>query len=347
MLTPKQVLFLGSLAKRLEGRGISLYLTTRNYRETVELANLKGLELEKIGRHGGASLEKKLRYSCLRSSRLSKKVHDEKVDLAVSFSSVEAARVAFGLSIPHLCISDSPHSEAVSRLTVPLSSMLYTPWIIPKAAWTCYGIKRDRIFHYKALDPAAWLKGFKPDPSTIDELGLSGKPVIVFRPEEEQASYMLNERRRSPIPLVLKDLLKTDLNVEFIVVPRYKEQYLYYSKTFRGRVKVLRRIIDGASLLSYSTAFVGAGGTMTCEAALLGVPTLSCYPLEPTFVERFLLRRGLILRSLDPREIAEFIFKALEDGDLAAASKDKARLLLASMEDPVETLSKAIEAYAA
>ena len=346
MLTPKHVLFLGSLAKRLEDKGFSLYLTTRSYRETVELADLKGLELEKIGRHGGASLEEKLRCSCLRASKLSKKVYDEKVNLAVSFSSVEAARVAFGLSIPHLCISDSPHSEAVSRLTVPLSSMLYTPWIIPKIAWMRYGIGKDRIFHYRALDPAAWLKGFKPNPSILNELDSPEKPIIVFRPEEEQASYMLTERKWSPIPMVLKDLLKVDLSAEFIVIPRYREQYLYYSKAFRGKIRVLRRVVDGASLLSYSTVFIGGGGTMTCEAALLGVPTISCYPLEPTFVERFLLRRGIILRSLDHKRIARFIIKVLKDEDLAAASKDRARLLLDSMEDPIEALSRAIEAYA-
>ncbi|MGC8849083.1 MAG: DUF354 domain-containing protein, partial [Candidatus Bathyarchaeia archaeon] len=217
IITPKQVLFLGSLAKHLEYKGFSLYLTTRNFKETLELADLKGLKLESVGKHGGGSLIEKLRQSCLRASKLSGRVYDEGVDLAVSFSSVEAARVAFGLSIPHICISDSPHSEAVSRLTIPLSSTLYTPWIIPKEAWTHYGIRGDQIFHYRALDPAAWLKGFKPDPSVLDELGLSGRPVVVFRPEEEQASYMMTVREESPIPMVLKQLIKTGLPAELVV----------------------------------------------------------------------------------------------------------------------------------
>lgn len=347
VLTPKQVLFLGSLAKRLEDRGFSLYLTTRGFKETLELADLKGLKMESIGRHGGGSLMEKLRQSCLRASRLSRRVYDEGVDLAVSFSSVEAARVAFGLSIPHICISDSPHSEAVSKLTVPLSSMLHTPWIIPKEAWTRYGIGEDRILHYRALDPAAWLKGFKPDPSVLDELGLSGKPVVVFRPEEEQASYMMAGGEGSPIPVVLRKLIKTGLPADIVVLPRYREQRIRYIKAFKGGVNVPGRTVDGASLLSCSVAFVGAGGTMTCEAALLGVPTLSCYPLEPTIVERFLAEKRLILRSLDPKRIVEFVVEALEDESLAAASRDRARLLLESMEDPVDPISRAIEAYAA
>jgi predicted glycosyltransferase len=346
LLTPKQVLFLGPLARRLEDKGFSVYLTARGFRETVELADRKGLRLESIGRHGGGSLIGKLRQSSLRILRLTGRVHGEGVDLAVSFSSVEAARVAFGLSIPHICISDSPHSEAVSRLTVPLSSMLYTPWIIPKEAWTRYGIEGDRVFHYRALDPAVWLKGFKPDPSVLDELDLSGKPIITFRPEEEQASYMI-AGGRSPIPMVLKRLLKAGLPAELVVLPRYREQRLRYIRAFKGRVKVPVRVVDGASLLFYSTAFIGAGGTMTCEAALLGVPTLSCYPLEPTIVERFLIGEGLILRSLNHERIVEFIMEALRDDGLSSTLKERARLLLGSMEDPVEVLSRAIEAYAA
>ncbi|MGC8849082.1 MAG: DUF354 domain-containing protein, partial [Candidatus Bathyarchaeia archaeon] len=130
-------------------------------------------------------------------------------------------------------------------------------------------------------------------------------------------------------------------------LPRYREQRLRYIKAFKGKVRVPERIVDGASLLSYSAAFVGAGGTMTCEAALLGVPTLSCYPLEPTIVERFLAEKGLIMRSLDPGRIVEFIVEALRDESLAAASKSKARPLLESMEDPADSISEAIEAYAA
>ncbi|MEM2123582.1 MAG: DUF354 domain-containing protein, partial [Candidatus Bathyarchaeia archaeon] len=312
----------------------------------LELADLKGLKLESIGRHGGGSLIGKLRESCLRASRLAGRVYDERVDLAVSFSSVEAARVAFGLSIPHICISDSPHSRAVSRLTVPLSSMLYTPWIIPKEAWTSYGIDGDHIFHYRALDPAVWLRGFKPDPSVLDELDLSGRPIIVFRPEEEEASYMISSER-SPIPAVLRGLLEIGLPVDLVVLPRYREQRLRYGRGFKGRVKVPVKAVDGASLLSYAAAFIGAGGTMTCEAALLGVPTISCYPLEPTIVERFLIDEGLVMRSTDPKGIIEFIMEALKSEGLASSSKEKAHLLLDSMEDPVEALGRAIEDYAA
>ena len=123
ILTPKQILFLGSLADYLKKKGFQLFLTSRNYREAIELAEMKDLDIIRVGRHGGNSLEGKLLYSCYRTTKLAQMINKKEIDLLVSFSSVEAARVAFGLSIPHLCISDSTHAEAVSRLTIPLSSI--------------------------------------------------------------------------------------------------------------------------------------------------------------------------------------------------------------------------------
>ena len=78
-------------------------------------------------------------------------------DVAITFSSPEGSRVAFGLGIRHIGFNDSPHAEAVAKLTIPLTSKLYCPWVIPHSAWSGYGIARKNIVHYRALDPA-WLK---------------------------------------------------------------------------------------------------------------------------------------------------------------------------------------------
>jgi len=40
---------------------------------------------------------------------------------------------------------------------------------------------------------------------------------------------------------------------------------------------------------------------MTAEAAMLGVPTISCYPGEPTIIERYLVREKLIERICRPK----------------------------------------------
>ena len=346
ILTPKQILFLGSLADYLEKKGFQLFLTSRNYREAIQLAEMKDLDMITVGRHGGGSLEGKLLYSCIRTTKLAKMVKKKEIDLLVSFSSVEAARVAFGLSIPHLCISDSPHAEAVSRLTIPLSSILYSPWVIPKEAWIGYGIDENLIFHYQALDPAAWLKTHTPNATILEELQIDPElPIIVFRPSEIQAAYMMTTSKSSPIPEVIEQCVKKDIDAEIIVLPRYREQYLFYKKRFSKQVKVLQKVIDVTNLLTYTTIFIGAGGTMTCEAALLGVPTISCYPSTPTYVERFLIKNELVQRSLDPQTIINFISSYLHDENSRKKLAAKANQLLSSMDNPITILADAVTRY--
>ena len=114
--------------------------TSRQYREANELAKIKGLDLLIVGSHGGADLYKQLYESTARVMELSKTIQRFSPDLAVSFSSPEASRVSFGLGVDHLGFNDSPHAEAVARLSVPLLTKLFTPSIIPLTSWTKYGV---------------------------------------------------------------------------------------------------------------------------------------------------------------------------------------------------------------
>ena len=110
--------------------------TSRRYREATELARIKKLDLTVVGKHGGADRYDKLRESAMRSYELAEVVKRFGPDLAVTFSSPEGSRIAFGLGIRHIGFNDSPHAEAVAKLTIPLMKKLCCPWVIPHSAWT-------------------------------------------------------------------------------------------------------------------------------------------------------------------------------------------------------------------
>src|SRR3989338_409287 len=95
ILTPKQVMMFGRLAKEL-GEEHELLITTREYKETNQLIKLKGIEANLVGRHGGGTLEGKLNAGIERMNLLNKLIQEEKPDVLVSLSSPEASRVAFG-----------------------------------------------------------------------------------------------------------------------------------------------------------------------------------------------------------------------------------------------------------
>jgi len=350
ILTPKQVYFLAELTCKAEVMGHEVLLTTRHYREVNELLALKGIEAIRIGRHGGSTLKGKLEANARRVLGLIDIVTKYKPDVVVSSSSPEAARVAFGLGFPHIYISDSPHAEAVCRLTIPLSRKLITPKIIPKKIWRKFGATPDMVVQYDALDPVVWIRSLHPDPHILDQLNLdSRRPIITFRAEEAFAAYLLGVvTDKEPVILpVIKDLMdKLGDTAQFIALPRYGEQAHALRTALGNRLIIPKTAIDGPSLLSYTSIFIGAGGTMTTEAALLGVPTISCYPGQPTLVEEYLVKQDLVFRVTDPEKAAKKalrLFSQIEG--FRKIQQEKAKALIAKMEDPVEVITRTLEPY--
>lgn len=346
ILTPKQCMLFSELSARFEGEGYEVLRTTREYREVTQLLQLKGIDAQVVGRHGGGTLEGKLRASIERTLQLASLIKEWKPDAIVSFSSPEAARVAFGLDIHNFCVNDSPHAEAVARLTVPLCKRLLTPKVIPKRAWIKFGISTDKIVQYNALDAWAWLRNLKPNESVLRELGLAkSKPIITFRTEETFASYLLGKTLKGSLIIpIVKRLHKASRDFQLVVVPRYEDQAPALKDALGKNVIVCESVIDGPSLLSFTSIFVGAGGTMTIEAALLGVPTFSCYPGKPFLIERYLMEEGLIVRETNPEEVTRKIFNAFDDLELVKAKlKEKRRKLVDYFEDPTEVIATTVK----
>jgi predicted glycosyltransferase len=304
------------------------------------------LKATPVGKYGGGELKEKLAESSKRIFALAEIVDEESPDVAISFASPEAARVAFGFKIPHYCISDSPHAEAVSKLTVPLSQKLFTPWVIPVPAWTRYGITSRDVVRYHALDPVVWLSHYKGATKILDSLNLdASKPIITIRPPEEFAAY-LSERNISISDKVTEVVSKiselTAQDAQIVVLPRYDIQTERFRKRFGNRVIVPNHIVDSISLMRVSAVFLGGGGTMTAESALLGVPAISYYPGDPTFVERFLIHYGLVERILDPSRIAQRTNAISRSADFREFYQKKSTKLIRSMEDPLRVITQRI-----
>jgi len=345
ILTPKQCMMFTKLSERLRKNGHQVFEVTREYKEVVELLSLKGIKAQVVGRHGGDTLEGKLKASAQRTLELASTMQEFRPDVAVSFASPETSRVAFGLGVPHVYLNDSPHAEAVARLTVPLATVLLTPKIIPKTAWTKFGIAQDRIVQYDALDAWAWLKDFKPDKRILTQLGLDkSRPIAVFRTEESFASYLLGKPLRPVLLPLVEALLMTKADFQAVMIPRYESQIAFLKEKLGDRVHVCESPIDATSLLSYTAVFVGAGGTMTSEAALLGVPTFSCYPDNPSLIEGYLIKKGLVIRETSLKRLKNRVLETLRNvGQVRKAQSVRAQALTSTFEDPIDVVFEAIK----
>ena len=324
----------------MKERGIGVVYTTRRYYESDKVLKLFGINAIRMGRFGETLYEKVL-FSSQRLRLYVKFLNHVKPDFVASVGSPEAARAAFGLGIPHLMISDTPHAEAVARLSVPLSTKLFTPWIIPKTAWSRYGMREEDIIQYRAIDQVAWMEDYiKKRKSSRG----STSPILVYRPEEFKAAHAFVQK---PVSLEIVSRLlasieeRHDIRPQVIVLARYG--YSSAIKEKLGDVRIPRGAIDGAQLLTTASLFIsGGGGTMTGEAALLGVPTLSVSAFE-NYVENFLIRKGLVFKSASFYEIVDFAHLALTfDQTLLTRLMKGASRVLSEMIDPTRKIATSI-----
>jgi predicted glycosyltransferase len=338
ILTPKQVMFFRRAVNLLHNSGHEVLCTSRKYREAVELARIKKLGLTFVGSHGGADRYNKLREGARRTYELAEVVKQFGPDVAVTFSSPEGSRVAFGLGIKHIGFNDSPHAEAVAKLTIPLTSKLYCPWVIPYSAWSGYGIAKKNIVHYKALDPAAWLKHHNDD-DDLQEVEQE-KKMILLRLDESKASYIA-DKKISTTRMIDSFVDELWQSANLVVLCRYEDQIAEVESRYGNKVQVLRDVVEGTTLIKSTQLFVGAGGTMTAEAALLGKPTISIAPIQ-FYVEKYLVRSGLVKRAINSRSLVRLGTKMISDERYIQTQKKRAARILGRMEDPTERMISAL-----
>jgi len=322
------------MIKRIK-KNHAVLCTSRDYDQVTQLAKIRNLKLVIVGKHGGSKRHDKLNASLRRAKLLSTRIKEFSPDITISFCSPEAARVSYGLNIDHICFSDSPHANAVMRLVIPLVQKLLIPWIIPKKEFIKFGINIKDIISYRAIDAAiiAKRKGSKNSKKLVK----SKRKVILVRVEEEYASY--STKKRPAIPII-KEIIKNFSDQEIIVMGRYTSQARHLDQTFGKKIRVLNKIVDSKTLLENASVFVGSGGTMTAESALLGIPTIS-YNAIPNIIETYLVRKKLVIRETNPKQVVISIRKILGSSNLEI--KKKSKKMLNSMEDPYPILVKTMK----
>jgi len=335
VLTPKQVLFFAPLAEELTREGSQVLATSRRYREIEPLAKIQGLDLTFVGERGGRDLREQLEAATERQRAVIPIVDDFRPAVALSVASGVCARVSFGLGVKHLAVNDSPHSVVAGKLALPLSHHLFCPWIIPYDSWTQFGLNRNRITRYRALDPAAWLKR-KPHRGPVPKLSPK-RQTITVRLEESFAPYMAGTDS-SWNDKVLGAVASGFPDCNLVALCRYGEQLEHVEREFGSRYIVPEEVVDGRGLLELTDAFVGMGGTMTTEAALMGVPTISTFQGE-LYTERYLKSVGLLEKTKDTASLVSRLSKLIAAGSKAARSQE-AEKVLESMEDPIAKISR-------
>jgi len=332
LITPKQLLFFRPVIEGLRKGGHEVLATSRRYREVEQLASMLGLDLSFSGSRGGKDPVDQFQRSLERMELLLPLVVRFSPDASVSVASADCARISFGLRLKHIAVNDSPHSVVAGKLSLPLSHHVMTPWVIPYSAWSVFGIQRGQISRCRALDPAAWLKRRPRRRTSGPDTKRPERATILVRLEESYAPYLAGSDG-SWSERILARLARDFQGQHLVALCRYEDQLARVREKFGSAYEVPEAVVDGADLIERSEVFVGMGGTMTTEAALLGVPAVSAFQGAELYTERYLLSKRVLMKAKSVEDVSRCV-KASLNPAYRENYRRRARALLDWMEDP-------------
>jgi predicted glycosyltransferase len=288
-------LVLRPIIERLEARGDEVFVTAREYGQTLGILERLGIPYTSVGSHGGASMLGKGRALAGRSARLARLVWGRRPDLAIAHGSVDLAVVSALFRIPSAQMQDYEFAGLQRRISFRIARKVLMPESIPVERLDRIGAKREKLFRYPGLKEEYYLAGFEPDAAVLDELGLDREKVlVVVRPPPETSEY----HARDDLYGETIRRLAREAGAQAVVVPRTESQRAEVLALGSERLVVPERAIDAQSLIAFADLVVSAGGTMNREAVALGTPVFTTFAGRMGGVDEALVAEGR-LRVLD------------------------------------------------
>lgn len=309
------------LIRELESEGNEVIITCRPLANTIDLLNQKKLPYTVVGEHYGKNLYKKLFGYPIRVMQLRNFLRKRKPDIAVSQSSFHSPVVAKLLGIPSIYTNDNEHA-AGNKAGFYFATSVMIPENLPIENVVRKGASRNRVSHYPGVKEGIylWRKGERIHQRR--EQKSQTVPRVYVRPEPLTAQYYTGGLN------FLDDTLeKLQHTVEVIVLPRDKTQSAHYKQAKFSKITVPDKPLEFDQIAEDCTLFIGAGGSMTRELAILGIPTISVYQDDLLEVDKFLLEKGAMLHepNITAEKVLDFISSLTDKKpDLELMNKGKA-----------------------
>jgi len=296
-----QVLFFRPIIQQLQREGHIVSLTSRNYAQTAQLADLYGMQHTTIGGHGGKNLSRIALTIVDRAWQLMRFARGKKFDLAVSHCSYAQALASFGVRIPFVTLSDYEHQPA-SQICFRLARRVIVPEFFPDWALQKYGATEKKTAYYHGLKEQVYLADFIPQKNYLVSLGIpTDRTVVVMRPP---ASWTLYHHFENPLFYQVFEYVVNKPDVYIVFLPRIASQGdVVLSKEY-SNVWIPTSVIDGPNLLYHADVVISGGGSMNREAAVLGTPTYSLFKGKLAAGDMYLIRLGRMQHIADEQDIS-------------------------------------------
>jgi len=283
-------LVLRPIIEQLQARGDEVFITAREYGQTLGILERLGLPYEAVGSHGGASAFGKGRALAGRSARLARVIWGRRPDLAIAHGSVDLAMVSALFRIPSVQMQDYEFAGVQRQISFRVARRVLVPETIPLDRLRRIGAKEKKLVRYPGLKEEYYLYDFTPDEGIIDDLGLDRSKVItVVRPPPETSEY---HERNDLYAATVRRLAAADGEAQAVIIPRTREQADAARALGAPNLLIPEQAIDAQSLIACADLVVSAGGTMNREAVALGTPVYTTFSGKMGGVDEVLIHEG-------------------------------------------------------
>jgi hypothetical protein len=327
---PSQVHFFKNLILRFRRNKDKVVITARHKDVTIDL--LKGLDLKYIclSRQKGSiwamGLELVLRYI-----RMWGIVRRFKPDILIAETGVTIGLIGALLRIPRIVEEDTEHAKLQRMLGLPFASVIMTGlgYLHSHGA-------RERKFKGVWVQSYLNPEYFTPDASVLTDAGIDvNKAFIVMRMVSWSAAHDAGlggytEKEYLDAAQRLSKYGRVIISSEG-AFPESMAQY----KNPIAPEKVHH-------LLAFAALYIGEGGTMAAEAAVLGTPAIFCNPLPLGYLIAMERDYQLLYNCKNFPEGIEIAEKLLSDKNLKQLWQQRRKKLLDESEDINEFMFKIV-----
>lgn len=257
---PAHVHFFRRTIRDLSDKGHTILIVTRNKEMTLDLLKASGFDYLSIGNHK-PGLAGKAFALLLFDYRIYRIARQFRPDILVALGSPYLAHVSKVIRRPYISFWDTEDANLIIRLTSPFTDTICTPSCFLRD----FGDRQVRFDGYKEL---AYLHPdvFSPDTSVLEELGMTEEDRFsIVRFISWAASHDVGLKGMKNPAEVITTLEKYGtvfISSERPLKPEF-EKYILHIPPDKFH-----------SLLAYASLYIGEGGTITTEAALLGTPAI-------------------------------------------------------------------------
>lgn len=273
----------------------SVLITCRPLANTLGLLKQTGFTYHVVGRHYGRKAAVKIPGFLIQTAELCHFLKGRQVDVGISHSSFYAPLVARLLGVPSIYMNDNEHAEG-NRPAFLFAGKILVPEFLDPGKVSRHWARPEKVSCYPGIKEGIYLWYYRPPTATSGTFSRRNGPRTIFvRPEPLTAQYY-----KAGLNFMDDMLIELAEGFNVVVLPRSGVQESYYRQPKFAGINVLERPMGLPEIMETCDLFMGAGGTMTREAAVLGVPTVSIYQDELLDVDRYLIARGAMIHVRRP-----------------------------------------------